>query len=64
MLRFLLGRFFSSILSIIGATFAVFTLTNFHNDPRLLFVPDSGNWITQEQWDKLGERLGMNNPFH
>ena len=64
MLRFLFGRFFSSIISIIGATLAVFTLTNFHNDPRLLFVPDSGNGITQEQWDKLGERLGMNKPFH
>jgi peptide/nickel transport system permease protein len=64
MLRFLFGRFFSSFLSIIGATLAVFTLTNFHNDPRLLFVPDSGNGITQEQWDKLGEKLGMNDPFH
>ena len=64
MLRFLAGRLFSSFLSIIGATLAVFTLTNFHNDPRLLFVPDSGNGITQEQWDKLGERLGMNKPFH
>ena len=64
MLRFLIGRFFSSFLSIIGATLAIFTLTNFHNDPRLLFVPDSGNGITQEQWDRLGERLGMNKPFH
>ena len=64
MLRFLAGRLFSSFLSIIGATLAIFTLTNFHNDPRLLFVPDSGNGITQEQWDKLGERLGMNKPFH
>tara|TARA_B100001079_G_scaffold183123_1_gene157600 strand:- start:941 stop:1894 length:954 start_codon:yes stop_codon:yes gene_type:complete len=62
--RFLIGRFFSSFLSIIGATLAIFTLTNFHNDPRLLFVPDSGNGITQEQWDRLGERLGMNKPFH
>jgi len=64
MTRFLVGRFFSSIISVIGATMAIFVLTQFHNDPRELFVPDSGYGITQEQWDRLGERLGFNKPIY
>ena len=63
MANFLARRFFSSVISVIGATLAIFTLIQFHNDPRLLFVPDSGWGISQEQWDNLGERLGLNDPL-
>lgn len=63
MTKFLVSRFLSSIVSILGATIAIFTLVQFHNDPRQLFVPDSGYGITQEQWDRLGERLGFNDPL-
>jgi peptide/nickel transport system permease protein len=62
MARFLLQRLFTSILSVIGATAIIFVLIHQHNDPRELFVPDSGYGITQEQWDRLGERLGFNDP--
>ena len=63
MARFLVGRLFSSMISVIGATVAIFILIQFHNDPRQLFVPDSGWGITQAQWDALGERLGFNEPL-
>lgn len=63
MTKFLVGRFLSSLVSVIGATVAVFVLVQFHNDPRELFVPDSGFGMTQEQWDALGERLGFNDPL-
>ena len=63
MANFLARRFFSSIISVIGATMAIFILIQFHSDPRELFVPDSGWGITQEQWDRLGERLGLNEPL-
>jgi peptide/nickel transport system permease protein len=62
MAKFLISRFLSSLISILGATIAIFVLTQFHNDPRELFVPDSGYGMTQEQWDRLGERLGFNDP--
>ncbi len=62
--RFLVGRFLSSIISVIGATIAIFVLVQFHNDPRELFVPDSGYGITQEQWDRLGVRLGFDKPVY
>ena len=62
MTKFLVSRFLSSLVSVIGATIAVFVLVQFHNDPRELFVPDSGFGMTQEQWDALGERLGLQRP--
>ena len=64
MTKFLISRLVSSIISIIGATLAIWILVQFHNDPRELFVPDSGYGMTQEQWDRLGERLGFNDPWY
>jgi peptide/nickel transport system permease protein len=61
--RFLLQRLITSLISIFGATVIIFTMIQLHNDPRELFVPDSGYGITQEQWDRLGERLGFNKPL-
>lgn len=40
----------------------VFGLSQMHNDPRELFVPDSGYGMSQETWDRLGEQLGLNDP--
>jgi peptide/nickel transport system permease protein len=48
---------------VIGATLAIFILVQFHNDPRELFVPDSGYGMSQETWDRLGEQLGLNDPL-
>lgn len=63
MARFLLQRLVTSVISIIGATVIIFTLIQLHNDPRELFVPDSGYGITQEQWERLGEKMGFNKPL-
>ncbi len=63
MANFLARRFLSSLVSVVGATVAIFILIQFHSDPRELFVPDSGYGISQEQWDALGERMGLNDPL-
>jgi peptide/nickel transport system permease protein len=63
MANFLARRFISSLVSVIGATLAIFILIQFHNDPRQLFVPDSGFGITEEQWIALGDRMGLNEPL-
>ena len=63
MFNFLARRFFSSLISVGGATVAVFVLIQLHHDPRALFVPDSGYGISQEQWEALGERMGLNDPL-
>ena len=53
----------TSIFSVLGATIMIFILVQFHNDPRELFVPDSGWGMTQQQWDNLGVRLGLDKPL-
>ncbi|NQW17536.1 MAG: ABC transporter permease [Chloroflexi bacterium] len=63
MAEFLIRRLFASLVSVFGATIVVFVLIQLHNDPRELFVPDTGYGITQEQWENLGERLGFNDPL-
>jgi peptide/nickel transport system permease protein len=63
MANFLARRFLSSLVSVIGATIAIFVLIQFHSDPRELFIPDSGFGITQEQWENLGEQMGLNDPL-
>jgi|TARA_B110000263_G_scaffold56988_1_gene48628 peptide/nickel transport system permease protein len=63
MANFLARRFLSSLISVIGATVAIFVLIQFHSDPRELFIPDSGFGITQEQWENLGEQMGLNDPL-
>jgi peptide/nickel transport system permease protein len=63
MANFLARRFLSSLVSVIGATMAIFVLIQFHNDPRQLFVPDSGYGISEEQWIALGDRMGLNDPL-
>jgi peptide/nickel transport system permease protein len=64
MVNFLARRFLSSLISVLGATIAIFILIQFHSDPRELFVPDSGFGITEEQWEALGERMGLNDPLY
>ncbi len=63
MARFLLGRLGTSLISVIGATLAIFILVHVNpTDPREQFVPQSGYGLTQESWERLGDRLGFNQP--
>lgn len=63
MFRFLSGRIFTSLVSVLGATLAIFILVHVNpKDPREIFVPQSGYGLTQESWDRLGDRLGFNRP--
>lgn len=63
MARFLAGRLGTSLISVIGATLAIFILVHVNpTDPREQFVPQSGYGLTQESWERLGDRLGFNQP--
>ncbi len=63
MFRFLAGRIFTSLVSVFGATLAIFILVHVNpKDPREIFVPQSGYGLTQESWDRLGSRLGFDKP--
>ncbi len=63
MFRFLAGRVFTSLVSVFGATLAIFILVHVNpKDPREIFVPQSGYGLTQESWNRLGDRLGFDKP--
>ncbi len=63
MFRFLAGRMFTSLVSVFGATLAIFILVHVNpKDPREIFVPQSGYGLTQESYDRLGDRLGFSKP--
>ena len=63
MIRFLAGRVFTSLVSVFGATLAIFILVHANpKDPREIFVPQSGYGLTQESWNRLGDRLGFDKP--
>ncbi|MCY4475283.1 MAG: ABC transporter permease [Chloroflexi bacterium] len=63
MFRFLAGRIFTSLASVFGATLAIFILVHVNpKDPREIFVPQSGYGLTQESWNRLGDRLGFDKP--
>ncbi len=62
MKRFLVRRFIYSILALIGATVLVFSLSRVVGDPRLVYAQEGGYGITEEQWELLGEKLGLDKP--
>ena len=63
MFRFLAGRILTSLISVFGATLAIFILVHVNpKDPREIFVPQSGYGLTQESWNRLGDRLGFSKP--
>jgi len=63
MYKFLLRRLVFSIFTLIGATIIVFTLSRVVGDPRLLYAQEGGYGMTQEQYDHMGETLGLNHPL-
>ena len=63
MIRFLAGRILTSLVSVFGATLAIFILVHLNpKDPREIFVPQSGYGLTRESWNRLGDRLGFDKP--
>jgi peptide/nickel transport system permease protein len=63
MRSFIIRRFLFALLSIIGATVFIFSLTRMAHDPRTLFVPEQGYGDTNRVlWEKLGREWGFDKP--
>jgi peptide/nickel transport system permease protein len=62
MLQFFARRVIFIIISMMGATLVIFTLSRMAQDPRELFVPDSGYGISPQAWEKIGNELGFDKP--
>lgn len=63
MKSFLIRRVIASILSLLGATFIVFGITQLAEDPLLLYAKPGGYGVTPEQEAALRKKLGIDKPI-
>ena len=61
MQQFLLRRFVLTILTLLIVSMIVFAMARAAGDPRTLML---GDLHTQEQYDRLGEKLGLDKPYY
>jgi len=62
MRRFLIRRFFSSIIALMGVTLIVFVLSRQVGDPVALLVSDSGYGLSEEAWAEQRAKLNLDKP--
>jgi peptide/nickel transport system permease protein len=59
---FLLRRLIAALLSLLGATFLVFGISQTAQDPLLLYAKPGGYGVSPEQVQALREKLGIDKP--
>ena len=62
MRKFLIRRFFSSIIALIGVTIIVFVLSRQVGDPVALLVSDGGYGLSDEAWQAQRAKLNLDKP--
>lgn len=62
MTRFITRRLALGAMAILGVLLILFILSRMSGDPRYLLISDVGYGVTQEQWDMLGKKLGLDKP--
>lgn len=62
MYRFIARRVVYAGFTMILATLLVFAMSRVVGDPRLLYAQEGGYGITEEQWERLGERMHLDKP--
>lgn len=62
MSRFIIRRLLFSILSLLGATVVLFSLSRMAGDPRYVILGQPGYVISEEQWEKMGKEMGLDKP--
>ena len=61
MQKFLIRRFFITIITLLAVSVIVFMLVRAAGDPRVLLLDD---FATQEQWEAQGKALGLDEPYY
>ena len=59
MLRFLIRRFFLTVLVLMVVSLVVFAMSRVQGDPRSMYLSE---YTTQEQWDTWGRQMGLDKP--
>ncbi len=60
---FLARRLLYALLSVVSATAIVFALSRMAGDPRLLYAKPGGYGVSEEQYEALGKKLGLDKPL-
>ncbi len=63
MYAFLARRLLYALLSVVAATAIVFALSRMAGDPRLLYAKPGGYGVSEEQYEALGKKLGLDKPL-
>jgi peptide/nickel transport system permease protein len=63
MKSFIAKRFIGAVLSLLGATFLVFGISQAAQDPLLLYAKPGGYGVSPEQVQALKEKLGLDKPI-
>ena len=61
MQKFLVRRFLVAIVTVIVVSLVIFIMSRAAGDPRALLLDD---YSTMEDWDRLGEALGLDKPYY
>ena len=63
MFQFIIRRFFTSLIALIGATLIIFSVSRLLGDPRVLLLPEDAYGITEEVWEELSRQLNLDKPI-
>lgn len=63
MRTFVVRRLFYMALSVVAATAIVFALSRMAGDPRLLYAKPGGYGVSEEAYEALGKKLGLDKPL-
>ncbi|MCH8799717.1 MAG: ABC transporter permease [Chloroflexi bacterium] len=61
MQKFLVRRFFISIVTILIVSVIIFIMSRAAGDPRAMLLDD---YSTMEDWDRMGKALGLDKPYY
>ena len=61
MQRFLMRRFLMIIVTLIAVSMIIFIMARVTGDPRVLLLDENAS---QEQWERMGEELGLDKPYY
>lgn len=60
--KFIIRRFFTSLMVVISVTLLIFVLSRFYGDPVSLFIPDQAYGLQPEQVERIKARLHLDRP--
>ena len=61
MQRFVMRRFLMIIVTLIAVSMIIFIMARVTGDPRVLLLDENAS---QEQWERMGEELGLDKPYY